>query len=445
MIIPEANSYGLLVLVLSTPIEDKPFESEVTTFLVMTGGYETVIGFVLALALTELGTCFSSLEVLKGLILNIPGAITVSFFTTFDSCGMGTEFQVTRFDKACVSPTLGIPTGTDEFPLPEDFPTASEEMFPLLRKRDATAKEVCTANEDKEMEHSNPTLAKIPILDTRKFKQWKFRIQHYLQNEHYALWEVIEFGDSYEAPKDDAATGSAKFGDSYEAPKDDAATGSASKTTLLLALLDEHQLRFNKYKTAQELWAAILKTFGRNEATRKTKKNLLKQQYGNFKAKRKETLDQTFNKLQAIVSHMEFMYVEIEQDDLNQKLLTSLASEWLMHTIVWRNRSDLDTISLDDLYNHLKVYEPEVQKKSDSQNMAFISSAKNISGNGEVNTASIPTASTQVSPASANVAAASISLDTACAYIASQSNASQLKYKDINHIDEDDIKEMDIN
>nr|GEU52810.1 hypothetical protein [Tanacetum cinerariifolium] len=42
---------------------------------------------------------------------------------------------------------------------------------------------------------------------------------------------------------------------------------------------------------------------------------------------------------------------------------------------------------------------------------------KNKSGNGEVNTASIPTASTQVSPASANVADASISLDTACAYI----------------------------
>nr|GEY96780.1 hypothetical protein [Tanacetum cinerariifolium] len=42
-----------------------------------------------------------------------------------------------------------IPTASDEFPLPEDFPTASEERFPLLRKRDATAKEVCTANEDK--------------------------------------------------------------------------------------------------------------------------------------------------------------------------------------------------------------------------------------------------------------------------------------------------------
>nr|GEW50416.1 hypothetical protein [Tanacetum cinerariifolium] len=93
-----------------------------------------------------------------------------------------------------------------------------------------------------------------------------------------------------------------------------------------------------------------------------------------------------------------------------------------MHTIVWRNRSDLDTMSLDDLYHHLKVYKPEVQKKSDSQNMAFISLAKNSSGNGEVNTASIPTASTQVSPANANVTAASISLDTACAYIASHSS-----------------------
>nr|GEW72510.1 hypothetical protein [Tanacetum cinerariifolium] len=220
-----------------------------------------------------------------------------------------------------------------------------------------------------------------------------------------------------------------------------------ARTTLLLALPDEHQLRFNKYKTAQELWAAILKTFCENEATKKTKKNQLKQQYGNFKAEGSETLEQTFNRLQVIVSQLEFMDIEIEQDDPNQKFLTSLAPEWLMHTIVWRNRSDLDIMSLDDLYNHLKVYEPEVQKKleSNSHNMAFISSAKNGSGNGEVNTASIPTASTQVSPAGLNVATASIRLDTACAYIASQSNGSQIKYEDINQTDEDDIEEIDIN
>nr|GEW18219.1 hypothetical protein [Tanacetum cinerariifolium] len=110
-----------------------------------------------------------------------------------------------------------------------------------------------------------------------------------------------------------------------------------------------------KYKTTQELWVAILKTFGGNEATKKTMKNLLKQQYGNFKAEGSETLEQTFNRLQVIVGQLQFMDVEIEQDDLNQKFLTSLAPEWCMHTIVWRNMSDLDTISLDDLYNHLKA------------------------------------------------------------------------------------------
>ncbi|GJY18959.1 hypothetical protein Tco_0390450, partial [Tanacetum coccineum] len=44
---------------------------------------------------------------------------------------------------------------------------------------------------------------KLPILDTGKFKQWKFRIQQYLQHKHYALWEVIKFGDSYRAPAQD--------------------------------------------------------------------------------------------------------------------------------------------------------------------------------------------------------------------------------------------------
>nr|GEX01002.1 hypothetical protein [Tanacetum cinerariifolium] len=172
----------------------------------------------------------------------------------------------------------------------------------------------------------------------------------------------------------------------------------------------------SKYKTAQELWAAILKTFSGNEATKKMKKNLLKQQYGNFKAEGSETLEQTFNRLQVIVSQLQFMDVEIEQDDLNQKFLTSLALEWLMHTIVWRNRSDLDTMSVDDLYNYLKVYESEVQKKSEpnSQNMAFISLAKHSSGNKEVNIASGSTASINV------------------------------PLLDINQIDEDDIEEMDI-
>nr|GEU68135.1 hypothetical protein [Tanacetum cinerariifolium] len=305
------------------------------------------------------------------------------------------------------------------------------------------------------MDHTNPTLSKIPILDTRKFEQWKFRIQQYLQNEHYGLWEVIEFGDSYKVPPEETGKGPASESSAKKKGRIVVITTEdmqkrrndvKARTTLLLALPNEHQLRFSKYETAKELWKAILKTFGGNEATKKTKTNQLKLQYGIFKAEGSETLEQTFNRLQDIVSHLEFIDVEIEQDDLNQKFLTSLAPEWLMYIIVWRNKDDLDTMSLDDVYNHLKVYEPEVQKKLESncQNMAFISSSNTSSKKGKVSTASVPTASTQVSTANTDVAAASLSHDTICTYIATQSNGSQIKYEDITQIDEDGIEEIDI-
>ncbi|GJV42879.1 hypothetical protein Tco_1427415 [Tanacetum coccineum] len=112
---------------------------------------------------------------------------------------------------------------------------------------------------------STPNSTKLPILDTGKFEQWKFRIQQYLQHEHYALWEVIEFGDSYRAHAQDKSVSG------------EATPSSRSKGWIVA-------LRFYKYETAKELWEAILRTFGGNEATEKTKKNLLKQQYGNFKA-----------------------------------------------------------------------------------------------------------------------------------------------------------------
>ncbi|GKC98772.1 hypothetical protein Tco_1169047, partial [Tanacetum coccineum] len=97
---------------------------------------------------------------------------------------------------------------------------------------------------------------------------------------------------------------------------------------------------------------------------------------------------------------------KISQEDVNQKLLRSLSPEWNTHAVVWRNKADLDTMSMDDLYNNLKVYEPEVKgissSSSSTQNMAFVSfSNNNISSTNEaVNTAhGVSTASTQVNAA----------------------------------------------
>ncbi|GJV67799.1 hypothetical protein Tco_1483308 [Tanacetum coccineum] len=160
-------------------------------------------------------------------------------------------------------------------------------------------------------------------------------------------------------------------------------------------------------------------------------------------------------RLQKIVSLLAILGENISQEDLNLKFLRSLPSEWNTHVVVWRNKPDLDTMSFDDLYNNFKIVEQEVKgtvsssSSSSSQNMAFVSSP---SSTNEVNTVyGVSTANTQVSPASTQVSTAStqvstanLSDDTVYAFLASQSNGSQLVYEDLEQIHEDDIEEMDL-
>ncbi|GJV85089.1 hypothetical protein Tco_1524987 [Tanacetum coccineum] len=112
-----------------------------------------------------------------------------------------------------------------------------------------------------------------------------------------------------------------------------------------------------------------------------------------------------------------------------------MSSEWNTHAVVWRNKADLDTMSMDDLYNNLKVYEPEVKGMSSSssstQNMAFVSSSNNntSSTNEAVNTAhGVSTTSTQVNVAnSTNID--NLSDAIICAVFASQPNSPQLVHE----------------
>ncbi|GKB65427.1 ribonuclease H-like domain-containing protein [Tanacetum coccineum] len=96
-------------------------------------------------------------------------------------------------------------------------------------------------------------------------------------------------------------------------------------------------------------------------------------------------LDQTFDRLQKLMGQLELLDEKLSQEDVNQKLLRSLSPEWNTHAVVWRNKADLDTMSMDDLYNNLKVYEPEVKGMSSSssstQNIAFVSSSNNNTNN----------------------------------------------------------------
>ncbi|GJV87834.1 hypothetical protein Tco_1531772 [Tanacetum coccineum] len=155
-------------------------------------------------------------------------------------------------------------------------------------------------------------------------------------------------------------------------------------------------------------------------------------------------------RLQKLVSQLELLDEKLSQEDVNQKLLRSLSPEWNTHAVVWRNKAVLDTMSMDDLYNNLKVYEPGVKGMSSSssstQNMAFVSSSNNntSSTNEAVNTShGVSTASTQVNATnSTNID--NLSDAVICAFFTSQPNSPQLVHEDLQQIHPDDMEEMDL-
>ncbi|GJR82136.1 retrovirus-related pol polyprotein from transposon TNT 1-94 [Tanacetum coccineum] len=132
------------------------------------------------------------------------------------------------------------------------------------------------------------------------------------------------------------------------------------------------------------------------------------------------------------------------EEDANLKLLRSLPSVWNNIALIMRNKSDLDTLSIDDLYNNLKVYESKIKgqssSSSNSQNVAFVSSENTSSTNKAVNTAhEVSTASSQ-----GQVSSSTYANDVMFSLFANQFNSPQLDNEDLEQIDTDDLKEMDL-
>ncbi|GJU07167.1 putative ribonuclease H-like domain-containing protein [Tanacetum coccineum] len=177
----------------------------------------------------------------------------------------------------------------------------------------------------------------------------------------YALWEAIKNGATL--PKTTVVEGVEKVMPiTFVEDKAQRRLKVKARSTLMIGIPNEHQLKFNSIKDAKLLLEVVEKRFGRNAATKKTQRNLLKQ-------------------LQKLMSLLKLLGEKLLQEDVNQKLLRSLSPEWNTHAVVWRNKGELETMSMDDLYNNLKVYEPEVKGMSSSssstQNMAFVSSSNN--------------------------------------------------------------------
>ncbi|GKA94016.1 hypothetical protein Tco_0816002, partial [Tanacetum coccineum] len=190
---------------------------------------------------------------------------------------------------------------------------------------------------------------------------------------NYSLWKVIENGN---APLITKVVGDVETIIALTTAEEKAQRRLEFKarSTLLIGIPNEHQLKFNSIKVAKLLLQAVEKS--------------------------SEVLDQTFDRLQKLISQLEIHGESISQEDVNQKFLRSLPPEWNTHTIVWRNKPKIETLILDDLYNNLKIYKLEVKRTSsantNTQNVAFVSLNSISSTNGAVNTAhGATTASTQ--------------------------------------------------
>nr|GEZ26297.1 hypothetical protein [Tanacetum cinerariifolium] len=163
-----------------------------------------------------------------------------------------------------------------------------------------------------------------------------------------------------------------------------------AKSTLMLAIPNEHLLKFHACKDAKYLWEEIQNRFGGNKESKKMQKTILKQNYINFATSSQEGLDKTYDRFKKLISQLKIHGEVISQEDANLKLLRSLPSAWNNIALIMRNKSDLDTLSINDLYNNLKVYESEIKSQSssssNSHNVAFVSSNNTSSTNETANT-----------------------------------------------------------
>ncbi|GJS68050.1 putative ribonuclease H-like domain-containing protein [Tanacetum coccineum] len=113
------------------------------------------------------------------------------------------------------------------------------------------------------------------------------------------------------------------------------------------------------------------------------------------------------------------------------------------------NKPEVETMSIDDLYNNFKIIEQKVKKSvgtsSGAQNLAFMT-APSTSSTNDANTASpqVSVTSPNVNAASPQVCTASISDNTVYAFMVENPNGSNLLHQDLEQIHKDDLEAMDL-
>ncbi|GJX88297.1 hypothetical protein Tco_0340311 [Tanacetum coccineum] len=225
-----------------------------------------------------------------------------------------------------------------------------------------------------------------------------------------------------------------------------------ARTILLMAIPKEHLRRFHGMDDAKEIWEAIRTRFGGNANSKKMQKAVLKQQFEAFTISSSEGLEKGYDRFQQLLSQLEAHGAEVSTKDANHKFLRSLPPAWSNLAMTMRTKPDVDTLSIDDLYNNLRVFEQELTSTSKSsasaQNVAFVSHSK--SSNNKVKSGHTGPYSTYTPSTSSNniperEVPAGFADEVIYSLFAKQSEDLDLLHEDLEQIDDVDIEEMDIN
>ncbi|GJV06946.1 putative ribonuclease H-like domain-containing protein [Tanacetum coccineum] len=148
-------------------------------------------------------------------------------------------------------------------------------------------------------------------------------------------------------------------------------------------------------------------------------------------------------KMEHYLAHTDYPIREVIQrgvstEDANQKFLRSLPSAWSQVSLIMRTKPGVDSLSFDDLYNNLRVFESDVKgstaSSSSNQNVAFV--YENTSSTNEVSTAYGVSNSSGHNSQSEHPSSYS--------FLANQSSCPQLDHEDLEQLDEFDLEEMDL-
>ncbi|GKB18488.1 hypothetical protein Tco_0852411, partial [Tanacetum coccineum] len=260
---------------------------------------------------------------------------------------------------------------------------------------------------------------KLPILKKGEYDIWAMKMEHYLGNTDYPIWEIIQKGNGPVQVSTDI-NGQIKVLPP-KTTKEILARERERKarTTLLMAIPEDHLAKFHKMTNAKEMWEAIKSRFSGNDESKKMQKYILKQQFESFSVSNSEGLHKGYDR--------------------------SLPDSWSQVSLIMRTKPGVDTLSFDDLYNNIRVFESDIKgstaSSSITHNVAFVSSESTNSTN-DVSTAY--GVSTSYGHNSQKEGSSSYTDELKYSFFANQSSGPQLDHEDLEQVDEFDLEEMDL-